>query len=234
MACSIVSLGSPTPTAAIASPYDFTSKAKGLVPITGGPSSGKTTILNRLKDTGHFTFREAATGIIKTFQDHYGVAEPWAHEEFERLIVLTQKIGAKEFEKHRDSIGFMERSEVDPLTYRKFFGGAEDALVMESYREAVAPGSIYHKCAFAIAPLATFEDNIVRGQETGKPELGSQLFAALRAAYEEAGFEVVVVPPEAVEPRSHDKADLDLAFNESVRRRTNIILARCGLSTIDA
>jgi predicted ATPase len=233
MACHTVHISSPH-SSTTAVPYDFSSKPKGLVPITGGPSSGKTAILDQLASAGHFTFREAATGIIQNLQEHFGVETPWEHDELEELITSTQAIGCRVFARHTAPIGFMERCEVDPITYRRFYERPSASHIVEKYKQAIAAESPYHKCAFAIAPLSTFEETAVRGQENGKKELQTRLYKALVAGYEEAGFEVVVVPPEVVEPRSLNKPDQDLAVAESIRRRTNIILERCGLKVISA
>jgi predicted ATPase len=84
--------------------------------LTGGPSSGKTTIINHLESKGFKIIRESARETLEKF------GTPKNKEEIQKLELLmfgTQK------ERERNCSGrtFLDRSQIDYLAYTKYFLG---------------------------------------------------------------------------------------------------------------
>jgi|GEM_PF-4933591 len=209
--------------------HDYT--LTGLISITGGPSSGKTSVLERLAKEGYYTIRGAATDIIAE-QLGKGIVKPWAKLEFEDGVVRTQQARAEAFLDSGYPFGFTERCEVDPHTYAKLFHKWITPIVEEAYAYATGEESIYQPTAFLMDPLPTFDGNDIRGQEKDHPELAKLLDMFLEAAYTEAGFTVVRVPVDRVGARSTAEEDIARATQISVALRTNTILHHCRLPVL--
>lgn len=90
--------------------------------ITGGPGTGKTSIIERLRTKNEVVAQEAATKLIQEWQDD-GVAHPWEHPDFNFYISLLQEniensaiTDASKQNKHRI---FVDRGVLDPLVYEE-------------------------------------------------------------------------------------------------------------------
>jgi predicted ATPase len=58
--------------------------------LTGAPGSGRTALVEALRQRGHRVVEEAATEVIARQQDR-GIDEPWLCEDFIDLIVRLQR-----------------------------------------------------------------------------------------------------------------------------------------------
>lgn len=68
--------------------------------FTGGPGSGKSTVLNILENMGYMTVREVARDIIKNQVRTNGDAVPWNNTvRYSNLMLLTFWALKKEYEK---------------------------------------------------------------------------------------------------------------------------------------
>ena len=56
--------------------------------FTGGPGSGKTTVINELKARNFFCSEEAGRKVIQTQVEQKGDALPWANKEAFRDLML--------------------------------------------------------------------------------------------------------------------------------------------------
>ena len=101
---------------------------KRKIVITGGPHSGKTTVLERLREMGMQVIPEVPRMIIekelakeRENPGYQGILPGKRQEEFNRLVMEKQM----ELEKRSsDGIIFLDRSLVDPVAYAEFYGVA--------------------------------------------------------------------------------------------------------------
>ena len=89
--------------------------AASLYAIIGGPSAGKTSIINELKENGQHTIEESATAIIKESLKK-GIKTPWEKVGFQSDIFnLKLKLETKAHDLNKDV--FVDRGLLDNLVY---------------------------------------------------------------------------------------------------------------------
>lgn len=89
--------------------------------ITGGPCSGKTTLIDKLKNSGEVVLTESATTLInQQLQIENGIL-PWTKfEEFEKLLLDFQISKENELNELAISRCFLDRGVIDVLAYYEF------------------------------------------------------------------------------------------------------------------
>ena len=153
--------------------------------ISGGTSSGKSTIIAELQKLGHKIFEETARVVIDA-----GVASGKTVEEVRKdeaafqNLVLQKKV---ETEKNHDSktLTFFDRGMHDTVAYFEHYGWElpEDA-------QQIMKNTSYKK-VFLLDQLPTFEKDYARTEADGFSDKISNL---LHKAYTEYGMEPVHVP----------------------------------------
>ena len=170
-----------------------------LVVITGGPYSGKTTLVNAFARLGYHTVPEAAIAVIAELTERMGLEQQkrWRHDnraEFQSMI-LARQIAAEE-DALRDAEGsvIFDRSRIDGLAYCRHFGAAPpDELVR------AAGGIRFHH----VLLLDTLQRVEVR-TETGRTSDRATSLALrdqLDAVYRELGYAPVLIPEVPVRER---------------------------------
>lgn len=93
--------------------------------LTGGPCSGKTTIIEELSQRGYSVLKETAKEIIEK-RKHIPISK---EESFIRqdLIFKTQLMKEEKIEKENYNLLFLDRSLIDGLGYSLFYCG-EDSI----------------------------------------------------------------------------------------------------------
>jgi predicted ATPase len=161
--------------------------------ITGGPSSGKTTLLKILESKGHKIFPELARVVIDE-----GIANGLRIEQIRKdekkfqMKVLKRK---QEIEaKHKPEVlTFFDRGMHDTLAYMRSYGWeVEKGLEEEVHR------SIYRKI-FLLGPLPMYQKDYAR---TEGEEIISKINQLLHEVYEKAGMDVIHVPFSTPEKRA--------------------------------
>lgn len=161
--------------------------------LTGGPSAGKTTLLNELHRRGYKTVSEAARAVI---EEEAGAGRPYkeirADEAAFQHKVLARKI---ETEKTlpRDTVIFFDRGIPDSDAYFRIIGIHENPLLETALRD------VRYRKAFLLE-LIPFKADEVR-KET--PDDARRLNALLRESYEKLGIPVVDVPLMSVGKRAN-------------------------------
>jgi predicted ATPase len=107
--------------------------------ITGGPGSGKTTVLKELAQLGYPCIPEVARQIIQEQVATGGVALPWADRELYTQLMLERSV--RSFLEHASAsrITFSDRGIPDTLCYSRLIGLAQDEAIRaacERYRYA--------------------------------------------------------------------------------------------------
>lgn len=161
--------------------------------ITGGPSSGKTTILEVLAKQGYTIFPEAARVVIDE-----GIAKGLSIERIRgdekqfQLDVLKHKL-AVESQHDPNVLTFFDRGMHDTLAYMQ-----AHAMEIEAVVETAMRSSRYKK-VFLLEPLDHFEQDYARTEdETFRKKITS----LLQEAYKDAGMGVIRVPAMSVDKRA--------------------------------
>src|SRR3989338_538036 len=85
--------------------------------LTGGPGTGKSSLILALEQRGEYTIREAAEDHIKLRQAN-GIKEPWTEPDFQDLILDLQLRREERIPKETEK-AFIDRGLPDGLAYAK-------------------------------------------------------------------------------------------------------------------
>lgn len=160
--------------------------------ITGGPSSGKTTLLIALEKLGHTIMHEAARAIIdEGRQMGLTVKQIRADERKFQMDVLQRKLSIEE--SHDTSLlTFFDRGMHDTIAYMRAFAYEVNAEILDL---------IYHshyKTVFLLESLPEFTEDYAR---TESKAFRQKIYDSLFRAYEEAGHTPVRVPVMSISER---------------------------------
>ncbi|HWR17564.1 MAG TPA: AAA family ATPase [Terriglobales bacterium] len=166
-----------------------------LVVITGGPGSGKTRVLEALRDRGYICSDEVARRIIQQQVLQGGDALPWANRERYTQLMLDGSILA--FQKHADSneITFFDRGIPDTLCYARLIGFPNDEMV----RSACRNYRYRHQVFFAPPWQEIYTTDAERKQDF---EVAVRTAELMVKVYRECGYEIVDLPMAIPEVRA--------------------------------
>ena len=157
--------------------------------ITGGPGSGKTTIVNLLKERGYITTFEHARHYLDTQRLKGKTIEDVRKQQREfQLGVLDMQI-EQESQISPDVLVFLDRAIPDALAYYRFFNLPEDEKLTEALRTVSYKKVFILDCLPLVNDYARTEDEIAQ----------KKIHALLVEVYESLGFPIVhvpVLPPE--------------------------------------
>jgi predicted ATPase len=161
--------------------------------VTGGPSTGKTTLLKILESKGHMIFPELARAVIDE-----GMAKGLSIEQIRedekkfQLEVLKRKQLVEA--NHKPAIlTFFDRGMHDTIAYMRSYGWKIEKEVLEEINKAD-----YRK-VFLLDALPKYEKDYAR---TEGGEFTNKINQLLQEAYEKAGIEVVRVKYDKPEKRA--------------------------------
>jgi predicted ATPase len=152
--------------------------------ITGGPSSGKTTTVNILKERGYKTTIEHARHYIDTQRVMGKTVEEIRNNQTDfQQGVLDMQI-AQEKALHPNEVVFLDRAIPDALAYYHFLNLTEDAKLQKAIQ-----GASYKK-VFILDPLPLEKDYARTEDEVAQKKIQ----ALLIEVYESLPFPVIHVP----------------------------------------
>lgn len=158
--------------------------------ITGGPSSGKTTIISKLPKMGYHTIPESSRLLIEKGISEGKTLEDIRVDEKEfQLRVLEMKIKL-EAESSKDRTVFIDRGIPDTIAYFQLYG-FDIQEILKTCQEKT------YKKVFFLEQLP-FEKDYARIEDE---ETAKRLNELLRNAYLDLGYEVVSVPNMSIEER---------------------------------
>lgn len=153
--------------------------------ITGGPSTGKTSLLNELAKQGHRTIPEAARQLIdatiakgRTIDELRKDEQRFQHE----VAKLKKEIEAAA---NSDALTFFDRGMHDTLAYLRYYN-----FKIEDWVNKLMDNATYRK-VFLLEPFETYQADYARTEDH---EFSKQLHGLLQAAYTEYGMKPVIVP----------------------------------------
>lgn len=150
--------------------------------FTGGPSTGKSSLADRLRERGYTIKPEAAKQLIDQGIADGSVPLPWENlVGFERALHLFQRVQ----ERNAAPGTFLDRSLIDIVAYCKAYGIALPPGLMKDAHE------MPYGNAFILDPLPVFEKTSYRSEDIVE---ASRLASFFRPVYTALGFTTYNVP----------------------------------------
>ncbi|MFD1939056.1 MULTISPECIES: AAA family ATPase [Nonomuraea] len=162
-----------------------------LVVFTGGPGSGKSTLIGRL---GLFASEEAGRAIIQDQVAIGGFALPWKDVELFAELMLSHELRSYRLAASREGTVVFDRGVPDIAGYLRLEGRQVPAHV-----DAAARSFRYHRTVFVAPPWPEIYENDAERKQT--PEEAERTYASVSSAYLDYGYELVELPRVPVEER---------------------------------
>ena len=164
------------------------------VVFTGGPCTGKTTLINALASKGYYVIREAATAVIEEEQKN-GNMTPWSNlDQFQLKIVAKQEEFldlALKLSHHKELI-FFDRACIDSFTYCKL----NNQIVPEELTKLL--NKVRYDYIFLLDFIKTYSSSAIRHEGI---EEARRIHNLLSDVYKSLGYEVITVPALTVDER---------------------------------
>ena len=167
---------------------------KEIVVLIGGPSSGKTTLIEALKEKGHTCYPEVSREVIREAQEQ-GIEQLFLEKPllFSELLLEGRKRQFKEALNEEANIVFLDRGIPDVLAYMHYIGDSYPAFFDISCQD--------HKYS-AIFVLPPWKEIYVSDAERYETyEQAVLIYEHLMETYKNYGYSITEVPKDTVENR---------------------------------
>lgn len=155
--------------------------------LTGGPGSGKTTIINALARAGHRCSPEAGRAIIQDQVAIGGSALPWTNPLAYAELMLSWEIRSYHVAIGEPGPVFFDRGVPDVIGYLRLVG-----LPVPTHMQKAAEIFRYHRRVFIAPPWPEiYERDSERKQSLGEAE---RTYEAMLVIYQSYGYELVEIP----------------------------------------
>jgi len=169
--------------------------------ITGGPHTGKTTLLDALKakHPQHCYVPEPATIVIEAEQHRENTEEgyvgtfPWNNYPAFGLKVIQQSLDLEKDLDSKSGLVILDRSLIDTVAYARM--NDCEHLLPDLYKKIEA--AQYQK-AFFCDFVGSYQSNNVRSESFEEAQATQQ---ALRIAYQEPNIQVIDMPAVSIDER---------------------------------
>lgn len=162
--------------------------------ITGGPGSGKTTLIESLRSRGFACSVEAGRGIIQDQVLIDGRALPWDGPLLFAELMLCWEMRSYNLAKQGAGAVFFDRGVPDVLGYLRLMNIAAPEHMRNAAREFG-----YHRTVFIAPPWREiFRQDVERKQDFDEAQ---RTYDALAATYNSLAYDLVELPRAGVEER---------------------------------
>ncbi|MGN6376495.1 MAG: AAA family ATPase [Sphingomonas sp.] len=162
--------------------------------VTGGPGSGKSTLIAALASAGVATSAEVGRAIIKEQMAAGGTALPWLDHHAFAEQMIAREIAAHEAALARGAAVVLDRGVPDVIGFLRTSG-----LAVPPHIDAAAWRHRYNSRVF-IAPWWP-EIFVTDAERRQTPEAARDTYAAMVATYRDYGYTLVELPRASVADR---------------------------------
>ena len=162
--------------------------------LTGGPGSGKTTLIEALAAAGVATSPEVGRAVIREQRMAGGDALPWANQKAFADLMVVRDIAAREAALATGVITVLDRGVPDVAGFLRVSG-----LPVPSHIDEAARTCRYNPRVF----IAPFWPEIFTGDAERKqsPEVAEATFAVMVDTYRGYGYDLIELPRAPVAER---------------------------------
>lgn len=165
-----------------------------LLVLTGGPGSGKSTLIEALAGAGYASMDEAGRGVIQDQTAIGGRGLPWEDPLFFAELMLRWDMRSHRLARRHAGPVFLDRGVPDVVGYLRLSG-----LPVPPHIERAAAEFRYERRVFILPPWpGIYTNDGERRQSLGEAE---RTYEAMVATYTGQGYELVTVPRLSVEER---------------------------------
>ena len=162
--------------------------------LTGGPGSGKSTLIAALNGAGFAGSVEAGRAIIKSQAAIDGPALPWKNPALFTELMLSWEMQSYETARASEGVRFFDRGIPDLIGYLRLCELAVPDHITQAARLYPYNGTVFLLPAWP----AIFAQDSERKQSLEEAE---RTFHAVAGAYAECGYDLVEVPRASVDER---------------------------------
>jgi predicted ATPase len=169
-------------------------KAEQFFVITGGPGSGKSSLLDALQARGFARSAEAGRGVIQDQVEIGAHALPWSNPAAFAELMLCWEMRSYRMAQERSGIVFFDRGVPDVVGYLRLM-----KLLVPAYMETAARILRYNRLVFVAPP---WEEIFTQDRER-KQDFSEAVatYESMVATYENYGYQSVEIPRAPVEDR---------------------------------
>ncbi|PPD11786.1 AAA family ATPase [Methylophilus sp.] len=170
--------------------------AKHFYLFSGGPGSGKSSLLDYLSHQGYHCMAEAGRQIIQQQVSIAGPALPWQDRQLFAEMMLSWELRNYHAAQRADSpLVLFDRGIPDIIGYLRLEGLQVPAHLMSAARQFR-----YHPLVFMAPPRADiYHQDTERRQDFNT---ACQTFDAIAKTYEELGYDLIELPKTSIEQRA--------------------------------
>lgn len=163
--------------------------------LTGGPGSGKTTLIEHLTQIGYKCVPEVGRNIIKEQVAHGGTALPWSNAEDYALLMLQHSLTDYISYSTESNICFFDRGIPDTLGYAKLINISQLDLYINHTKEYR-----YNPSVFILPPWkCIYETDSERRQDF---QLAVETYSMMKKVYTDYGYTLIEVPCMSISDRA--------------------------------
>ncbi|WP_326823771.1 AAA family ATPase [Streptosporangium sp. NBC_01756] len=162
--------------------------------VTGGPGSGKSTLIDRLQEAGFARSDEAGRGIIQDQTAIGGRALPWIDPDLFAEAMLCWELRSYRLAVSDAALAFFDRGIPDIVGYLRLEGRP-----VPPHLHAAAQRFRYHRRVLVAPPWPEiYEQDDERRQSF---ETAQRTYESMVATYTDYGYELVTLPRAPIEER---------------------------------
>lgn len=162
--------------------------------VTGGPGSGKSTLIDALEGAGFARSQEAGRGVIQDQMAVDGRALPWRDPAAFAELMLSWEMRSHHLARHARGPVFFDRGVPDVIGYLRLSG-----LAVPAHAEAAARRFRYYRRVFIAPPWPEiYTQDTERRQDFDE---AVRTYEAMVDCYASYGYRLVELPRASVKAR---------------------------------